>query len=309
MGIADSLRDGVRQGAGQRGRRPAARGRGLRHRERPRQATRSSRSRGGSTSSGFQHLGDRGHRAAPARPRRVPAERVLKVHEGRPNAHRPAACPGEIHLLINTPLGKLTQQDDYAMRRAALQHRVAVHHHDVGRLGRLRRHHRAAEPGRRGALAAGMARAGPRDDRRMGGVTARDPAFAARAPRAWSAARCARTSRSRATRPTGSAGPPRSCCPPVPRTSAVALRAAAAAGVPWFAARARLQHPASRRGARRAGHPARQGARPARTGGRELAVGAGLPGAAGGAADRGGGLGRPAQVRGRAGHGRAAACT
>jgi carbamoyl-phosphate synthase large subunit len=31
---------------------------------------------------------------------------------------------GQIHLLINTPLGKLTQQDDYAIRRTALQHRV-----------------------------------------------------------------------------------------------------------------------------------------------------------------------------------------
>jgi carbamoyl-phosphate synthase large subunit len=30
----------------------------------------------------------------------------------------------QIQLLINTPLGKLTQQDDYAIRRAALQHRV-----------------------------------------------------------------------------------------------------------------------------------------------------------------------------------------
>jgi carbamoyl-phosphate synthase large subunit len=55
------------------------------------------------------------------RARGIPAERVLKVHEGRPNAidlmvsHR-------VQLLINTPLGKLTQQDDYAIRRAALQH-------------------------------------------------------------------------------------------------------------------------------------------------------------------------------------------
>jgi carbamoyl-phosphate synthase large subunit len=31
---------------------------------------------------------------------------------------------GEIQLLINTPLGKFTQQDDYAIRRAALVHRV-----------------------------------------------------------------------------------------------------------------------------------------------------------------------------------------
>src|SRR5581483_11581952 len=31
---------------------------------------------------------------------------------------------GEIQLLINTPLGKFTQADDYAIRRAALVHRV-----------------------------------------------------------------------------------------------------------------------------------------------------------------------------------------
>jgi carbamoyl-phosphate synthase large subunit len=57
------------------------------------------------------------------RTRGVPAERVLKVHEGRPNAID-LLLSGQIQLLINTPLGKLTQQDDYAIRRAALQHRV-----------------------------------------------------------------------------------------------------------------------------------------------------------------------------------------
>ena len=55
--------------------------------------------------------------------RGVPAERVLKVHQGRPNVVD-LLLSGRIQLLINTPLGKLTQQDDYIMRRAALQHRV-----------------------------------------------------------------------------------------------------------------------------------------------------------------------------------------
>jgi carbamoyl-phosphate synthase large subunit len=50
-------------------------------------------------------------------------ERVLKVHEGRPNAID-LMVSQRIQLLINTPLGKLTQQDDYAIRRAALQHRL-----------------------------------------------------------------------------------------------------------------------------------------------------------------------------------------
>ena len=58
------------------------------------------------------------------RSRGIPAERVLKVHEGRPNAID-LLVSGDIQLLINTPLGKLTQQDDYAIRRAALQHRIS----------------------------------------------------------------------------------------------------------------------------------------------------------------------------------------
>jgi carbamoyl-phosphate synthase large subunit len=57
------------------------------------------------------------------RGRGVPAERVKKVHEGRPNAID-LIVSGEVHLLINTPLGKFTQADDYAIRRAALVHRV-----------------------------------------------------------------------------------------------------------------------------------------------------------------------------------------
>ncbi len=57
------------------------------------------------------------------RQRGVPAERVLKVHEGRPNAID-LMVSNRIQLLINTPLGKLSQQDDYAIRQAALQHRV-----------------------------------------------------------------------------------------------------------------------------------------------------------------------------------------
>ena len=57
------------------------------------------------------------------RARGVPAERVAKVHEGRPNAID-LIVSGDVQLLINTPLGKFTQADDYAIRRAALMHRV-----------------------------------------------------------------------------------------------------------------------------------------------------------------------------------------
>jgi len=57
------------------------------------------------------------------RVRGIPAERVLKVYEGRPNVVD-LLVSGQIQLLINTPLGKLTQQDDYTIRAAALAHRI-----------------------------------------------------------------------------------------------------------------------------------------------------------------------------------------
>jgi carbamoyl-phosphate synthase large subunit len=53
------------------------------------------------------------------RGRGVPAERVFKRHEGRPDLID-MLISGEIDLLINTPLGKKSQYDDYAMRRAAI---------------------------------------------------------------------------------------------------------------------------------------------------------------------------------------------
>ncbi|MDX2192350.1 MAG: carbamoyl-phosphate synthase large subunit [Gemmatimonadales bacterium] len=71
---------------------------------------------------GFSLLATEGT-ARHLRARGIPAERVRKVHEGRPNAID-LINSQRIQLLVNTPLGKLTQQDDYRMRRAALQHRV-----------------------------------------------------------------------------------------------------------------------------------------------------------------------------------------
>ena len=71
---------------------------------------------------GFRMFGTEGT-AKYLRARGIPTERVLKVHEGRPNAID-LLVSGQIQLLINTPLGKLTQQDDYTIRQAALQHRV-----------------------------------------------------------------------------------------------------------------------------------------------------------------------------------------
>jgi len=57
--------------------------------------------------------------AAHLRARGIPSETVLKVHEGRPHI-LDLLLSGEIDLLINTPLGKHAQHDDYMIRRAAV---------------------------------------------------------------------------------------------------------------------------------------------------------------------------------------------
>jgi carbamoyl-phosphate synthase large subunit len=57
------------------------------------------------------------------RARGVPADIVFKVGEGRPNIVD-LMISGEIALLINTPLGKKSQFDDYAMRRMAITRKV-----------------------------------------------------------------------------------------------------------------------------------------------------------------------------------------
>ncbi len=57
------------------------------------------------------------------RARGIPAEPIFKVGEDRPNLVD-AMISGGIQLLINTPLGKKSQYDDYAMRRAAIAHKI-----------------------------------------------------------------------------------------------------------------------------------------------------------------------------------------
>ena len=53
----------------------------------------------------------------------IPCEQVFKVNEARPNMvdH---IISGDVALLINTPLGKQSQYDDYATRRAAIQYGI-----------------------------------------------------------------------------------------------------------------------------------------------------------------------------------------
>ncbi|MDH5235432.1 MAG: carbamoyl phosphate synthase large subunit, partial [Gemmatimonadota bacterium] len=55
--------------------------------------------------------------------RGVPSTRAYKVSEGRPNGID-LMVNGEIQLLINTPLGKSAQHDDYIMRAAAIANHV-----------------------------------------------------------------------------------------------------------------------------------------------------------------------------------------
>jgi carbamoyl-phosphate synthase large subunit len=45
------------------------------------------------------------------------------VHEGRPHGVD-LIVNGQVQLLINTPLGKHSQRDDYTMRQAAVAHRI-----------------------------------------------------------------------------------------------------------------------------------------------------------------------------------------
>lgn len=58
------------------------------------------------------------------RARGIAATSVFKVHEGRPNC-LDAIVNGDVQLLINTPLGKHAQQDDYRLRQAAITHHVS----------------------------------------------------------------------------------------------------------------------------------------------------------------------------------------
>jgi carbamoyl-phosphate synthase large subunit len=57
------------------------------------------------------------------RARGLPCDQVFKVNEGRPNMVD-RIISGEVALLINTPLGKQSQFDDYATRRAAVAYGV-----------------------------------------------------------------------------------------------------------------------------------------------------------------------------------------
>jgi carbamoyl-phosphate synthase large subunit len=71
---------------------------------------------------GFRILATEGTRAFLAE-RDIDAELILKMHEGRPNIGD-AIKNHEVHLIINTPQGKLSKFDDSYIRKAAIQYKV-----------------------------------------------------------------------------------------------------------------------------------------------------------------------------------------
>ena len=71
---------------------------------------------------GFRILATRGTQAHLTR-EGVSSEVIFKVGEGRPDIVDAIMSHG-VDLLINTPLGKKSQYDDYAMRRAAITYKI-----------------------------------------------------------------------------------------------------------------------------------------------------------------------------------------
>jgi len=53
----------------------------------------------------------------------IQSEHVKKLHEGRPNV-ADAIMNGEIQLVINTPIGKLSQHDDSYVRKSAIKYKI-----------------------------------------------------------------------------------------------------------------------------------------------------------------------------------------
>ena len=53
----------------------------------------------------------------------VAAERVNKVYEGRPNI-ADAITNGEIQMVVNTPVRKLSKHDDSYIRKAAIRQKI-----------------------------------------------------------------------------------------------------------------------------------------------------------------------------------------
>jgi carbamoyl-phosphate synthase large subunit len=53
----------------------------------------------------------------------IAAVPIKKIYEGRPNIVD-AIKNGEIHLVINTPAGKMSEYDDSYIRKSAIKHKI-----------------------------------------------------------------------------------------------------------------------------------------------------------------------------------------
>ena len=53
----------------------------------------------------------------------IESEPIFKLHEGRPHI-LDAMKNKELHLIINTPSGKLSQYDDSYLRKGAIRHKI-----------------------------------------------------------------------------------------------------------------------------------------------------------------------------------------
>ena len=73
---------------------------------------------------GFRLLATRGTAARLGR-QGLPVETVYKVNEGRPNV-ADHIRNGDIQLIVNTPLGRMSQFDEIALRKAAVRHKVPI---------------------------------------------------------------------------------------------------------------------------------------------------------------------------------------
>jgi carbamoyl-phosphate synthase large subunit len=98
----------------------------------------------------------------------IPSRRILKRHEGRPNI-LDALKNGEIHMIVNTPIGKISQYDDSYIRKEAIRCKIPYVTTLTAALAAVKgiaaRRERAPEVRSIQAYHAGIAGPGPRSER------------------------------------------------------------------------------------------------------------------------------------------------
>ncbi len=245
----------------------------------------------------------RGHRALPPRAAGSRPSGCSRCTRAGPT--RSTSCvSGQIQLLINTPLGKLTQQDDYAIRRAALQHRVpyttTLSAASAACDAIIALRSRVGD----GALAPGVARARAGDVAGMDRLTARDTGLRRRRSERGSGERCGRREPLARYSTYRIGGPATVLLPAVPEDVGDGAPAGARGGIPWFALGLGSNILLPDEGLDALVIRLGKGLDQPAPGRRALDRRRRPAGAARGAADGRGGLRRTAHLGGRAGHGR-----